>query len=101
MRKMAVILTPIQISELEQAVQHAVDPDVRLRASALLHLMGDQGYRAAGRAVSVNESAVRKWHAAYRAEGIDGLRTRERSGRPTKLTQADRQRLVEALTQSP
>lgn len=101
MRKVMFVLTPMQRAELEDVAQNASEADVRLRARALLHLAGDDGYRSAARAVSVNESAVRKWHAAYRAEGVEGLRTRERSGRPAKLTYTDRERLQHALTQSP
>ena len=101
MRKTAFVLTPLQQAELEDVAQNASDPDVRLRARALLHLAAEDGYRSAARAVAVNESAVRKWHAAYQAEGVEGLRTRERSGRPAKLTHTDRARLQHALTQSP
>lgn len=101
MRKVAFVLTPVQMAELEDAAQNASDADVRLRARALLHLAGDDGYRSAARAVAVNESAVRKWHAAYRAEGVEGLRTRERPGRPAKLTQTDRERIEQALAQPP
>ncbi len=101
MRKVVFDLTPVQMAELEELAENAVEADVRLRARALLHLASEDGYRSAARAVSVNESAVRKWHAAYRAEGAEGLRTRERSGRPAKLTHNDRERLQHALTQSP
>ena len=101
MRKAVFVLTSDQLAELEDVAEHAADPDVRVRARALLHLAGDDGYRSAARAVSVNESAVRKWHASYRAEGVEGLRTRARSGRPTKLTQTDRERLQHALAQPP
>ena len=101
MRKMVFVLTPVQVAELEDVAENAADADVRLRARALLHLASADGYRSAARAVSVNESAVRKWHAAYRAEGVEGLRTRERSGRPAKLTQTDRERVQHALAQPP
>jgi HSP20 family protein len=101
MRKTVLMLTEAQVAELEDLAQTAPDPDVRLRAQAILHVVGDSGFRGAARALGVNESAVRKWTAAYLAEGVAGLLTREATGRPTKITANDRQRLASALARHP
>ncbi len=101
MQKVVLILSPAQRAELEQLAQTTTDPGVRLRAQALLHMTIAPGYREVARVFAINESAVRKWHAAYRQTGIDGLLTRPRSGRPSKLTSEDRRRLAAALTHSP
>ena len=101
MRKVTRVLNSEECAALRELLEASDDPDVCVRARALLLLAEDMGYRGAARAVAVNESAVRKWHAAFRAEGVAGLRTRDRSGRPPKLTQADRARLDQALGQAP
>ncbi|MFN8482783.1 MAG: Hsp20 family protein [Anaerolineae bacterium] len=101
MQKVILILTPSQRAELEQLAETTPDPGVRLRAQALLHMAHAPGYREVARVFAINESAVRKWHAAYRQTGIAGLMTRPRSGRPPKLTEEDRRRLSEALAQEP
>ncbi len=101
MQKVVLILSPTQRAELEQLAETTTDPGVRLRARALLHMTQSPGYREVARVFDINESAVRKWHAAYRQTGIAGLMTRPRSGRPSKLTEEDRRRLVAALAREP
>ena len=101
MQKVILILSPAQRAELEQLAETTTDPGVRLRARALLHMTQSPGYREVARVFAINESAVRKWHAAYRQTGIAGLMTRPRSGRPSKLTEEDRRRLAAALAREP
>ncbi|MFN8471954.1 MAG: Hsp20 family protein [Anaerolineae bacterium] len=101
MQKVILILTPSQRAELEELAETTNDPGARLRAQALLHMTQAPGYREVARVFAINESAVRKWHAAYRQTGIAGLMTRPRSGRPSKLTREDRRRLSEALAHEP
>ncbi|MFN8499364.1 MAG: helix-turn-helix domain-containing protein [Anaerolineae bacterium] len=101
MQKVVLILTASQRAELEHLAETTDDPGVRLRCLALLHMTQSPGYREVARVFAVNESAVRKWHAAYRQTGIAGLLTRPRSGRPPKLTDEDRRQLADALAQEP
>jgi len=101
MRRTALSLTPTQLAELQSVAGSTEHTDVRLRAQAILHVVTDKGFRGSARALGVNESAVRKWTAAYLAEGIVGLLPREASGRPSKLTAADRHHLDAALAHHP
>jgi len=101
MRRVTLVFTPEEQAELDHLRRTATDPDVRTRAQALLHLANSQGYRGAARASAVNESAVRKWYAAYRERGLAGLQTKPRSGRPPKLTATDKVRLRAAAEKDP
>lgn len=101
MRKIALLLTDEQIAELETLARTTTHAQVRIRCLALLRLNGEAGYRAAARALDINESAVRKWCAAYRQSGVEGLQPRDRPGRPPKLTAMDRDVLAGALQSTP
>jgi transposase len=51
--------------------------------------------------VRVHRRTVTRYVQRYEAEGIDGLQTRPRSGRPPKATQAYTARLLQAVAQVP
>jgi putative transposase len=73
-----------QFAEIEQAINHAVQPEVRQRAIAirLLHL----GHKpeAVAQVVLVSANTVWVWHRRYRQAGLAGLQDQPRSGRPNK-----------------
>jgi transposase len=73
--------------------------DRRKRALALL----DSGYslNEVGRRVGCNASSVMRWRDARRRRGAEGLRVRSSPGRPWKLEQRQRRRLVNLLLQGP
>jgi transposase len=52
-------------------------------------------------AVGVNRNQVDVWKHRYRNEGLDGLRDRERSGRPAVYGPEDRLTLVKTITTRP
>ena len=51
------------------------------------------------RRVGCNASSVLRWREAWRAKGADGLKAKPASGRPPRLTESQRSRLVRLLTQ--
>ena len=73
-----------QLAAVEQAMNHAPQPEVRQRAIAirLLHL-GHQPEVVADM-LAVAASTIWNWHRRYRAGGISGLANRAKSGRPAK-----------------
>lgn len=77
-------LTKEQVAAVEQAMNHAPLPEVRQRATAirLLHL----GHKpeAVAEMLAVGTSTIWTWHRRYRAEGLDGLANKPKSGRPAK-----------------
>jgi len=73
--------------------------DRRKRALALL----DSGYslNEAGRRIGCHASSVMRWRDRRRRGGTRALRVRRSPGRPLKLDQARRKRLVGLLLQGP
>ena len=73
--------------------------DRRKRALALL----DSGYslNEAGRRIGCHASSVMRWRDRRRRGGTRALRVRSSPGRPLKLDQARRKRLVGLLLQGP
>jgi transposase len=59
----------------------------------------DNAQISAGLGVSIN--TVRKWRGRFAAAGLDGLRDRPRSGRPRRISAADRAAVVAAACQLP
>jgi len=72
---------------------------VRQRAAALF----EQGGRQADvvKALGVSRSAVSKWHTAWEVGGKEALTARRNPGRPSKLTEEQRQRLEQELLRGP
>jgi transposase len=94
-RQVDFTLTDEQLASVEQAINHSPLPEVRQRATAirLLHL----GHKpeAVAEMVAVTGSTIWTWHRRYRAEGLDGLANKSKSGRPAKadahyLTEVER-----------
>jgi transposase len=67
----------------------------RRRAIALL-AAGQQPVEVA-RQLGVDRRSVRRWHAAYRQEGEDGVKARPAPGAPSKLTADQQIELVQHL----
>lgn len=69
----------------------------RLRAVKLL----DEGYQPVevARMIGVDRRSVRRWKAAYREGGVDGVAAVKASGRPPKLEPEERERLARIILQ--
>lgn len=92
-------LTEEQLSEIEQAINHSMQAEVRQRAIAIRLLHLGQTPEQVAEAVMVTANTIYAWHKRWREHGLDGLRHRQRSGRPEKADKAYKQR-VEALLES-
>lgn len=90
-----------QLAAVEQAMNHAPLAEVRQRATAirLLHL-GHQP-EAVAEMLAVAPSTIWNWHRRYRAEGVEGLANRARSGRPAKANATYLAELEHALDSDP
>ena len=78
--------------------------DVRLRTRAQMILLAvEKHLTAAASAEMVRESeeTVRRWMKRYVAEGSEGLHDRPRSGAPSKVTEAYRERVLQVVRQRP
>jgi transposase len=73
--------------------------DRRKRALALLDF--GHSLNEVGRRIGCNASSVMRWRDARRRGGAQALRVRFSPGRPWKLDQAQRKRLVDLLLRGP
>lgn len=94
-------LTTEELGTIKEAMNHARQPEVRQRAAAI-HLL-HKGHSAQNVAdmLAVSVGSIYSWHDRWQKEGIEGLRNRPKSGRPTKADDNYRQVLEEALEKEP
>src|SRR5574341_183608 len=72
-----------------------------LRAKILLASAAGEGVRAMARRLEVSPTTVCLWRERYRKEGLAGLRTQPRPGRPRRISQAKERSVVEATLRPP
>ena len=91
-----------ELRELDRFYRKAGKAYLRTRAQMIL-LAGEQGLVAGEIATltRTNEETVRRWMKRYRAEGLNGLLNRPRSGSPGKVTPAYKERLLEVVRRRP
>ena len=83
---MAKVVPTTSREALERACSEENDADVRLRMLLVLKVRYDGlGQNRAARDLHALSSWAAKWVRRFKEEGIDGLRTRERSGRPPEI----------------
>src|SRR5262245_15215704 len=72
---------------LEQWVRSPTMPqEWALRAKILLATAEGEGVRAMARRLEVSPTTICLWRDRYRQEGLAGLRTQARRGRPRRVT---------------
>jgi len=95
-------LTTRQRRYLEKQLRGTHAARVYRRTLAVLDVAGGAAIAGVARRLRVTPRVVYYWIAAYLADPNPGaLRDRARPGRPTRLTPADRGRLLGLLEQSP
>ena len=79
-------LRPADRDTLKRWLRRSSTPSGQTRrARILLALDAGRGPAETAKLLHVSRSTVHLWHRRYRAEGLDGLTDRPRSGRPTAL----------------
>ena len=95
-------LTAEALAELDHLFR--TTRDVRVRTRAQMILLAAEKQMVASEIASIvrqDEQTVRRWLKRYKAEGINGLLDRPRSGSPKKVTAAYQEQLVETVRQRP
>lgn len=77
-------LSEEQLTDIEQAINHAPQPEVRQRAIAIRLLHLGHAPEAVAEMLAVAPSTIWNWHRRYRAAGLSGLANQAKSGRPAK-----------------
>lgn len=84
----AATATTVTRGALERACSEERDAEVRLRMLLILKVKFDgEGQNQAARELHAQSSWAVVWVRRFEEEGLEGLRTRERSGRPPRVEQ--------------
>ena len=94
-------LTEEDVKILDEAINHAPEPEVRQRAVALKLLHAGHSAQAVAETMGVDLMNIYNWRNRWVAEGIDGLKNRRRSGRPAKATALYPELLEAVIEQGP
>jgi transposase len=97
MAKRQLQLTKHEIGQLAAAEQSTSDPHARSRYQAMRLYGQGWGMQSIQEITQAGESTIRQWAMRYRAEGIEGLRSKWQGKNASKLTDEQRQQLRERL----
>lgn len=71
------------------------------RRQAMQLLKAGKSLSVVARAVSASVSSVFRWHQTFQAKGLRGLRPQPTPGRPPKLSESQKRKLVQVLLKGP
>lgn len=94
-------LTDEEVKIMDDAIKHAPEPEVRQRAMALKLLHVGRSAQEVAEIMAVDLVSVYNWRKRWVGEGIEGLKNRPRSGRPSNANQAYRELLEKVIEQDP
>ncbi len=100
-KRLQYTLTDEELGVLEEAINHAPEPEVRQRAIAIRLLHLGQTPEQVAQAVMVTSNTIYAWHKRWRENGVAGLRDGQRSGRPQKADVAYCDELARVLDLDP
>jgi len=78
-----------------------ISKELALRAQIILASAGGEGPRALARRLRVSPNTVCVWRGRYRHEGLAGLRSRPKPGRPQRISEAKERAIVTATLRPP
>jgi transposase len=98
----ALVVKETDRTVLEQWMRSQTLPQAwGLRARIVLATADGEGVRAMSRSLGVSPTTVCQWRERYRRDGLAGLKTQPRSGRPRVVTDAKERAVVEATMRHP
>src|SRR5215467_7304068 len=74
---------------------------VALRAKVILASAKGEGVRPLARRLGVSPNTVAVWRRRYRRQGLAGLRTKPRAGRPRQISASKEQAVISATLRKP
>ncbi len=90
-----------EASELRKRAKGDLPPAMVKRMLAIANALDGMDRTSAAAAAGLDRQALRDAILRYNAEGLDGLRDRQRTGRPRQLTAAQEQALAETIIEGP
>jgi transposase len=79
----------------------SIAQELAVRAKVILASAAGEGVRPLARRLEVSPNTVAVWRRRYRAQGLEGLRTRPRAGRPAQISSAKEQAVISATLRKP
>jgi transposase len=79
----------------------SVAQGLALRAKVILASAQGEGVRPMARRLGISPNTVAVWRRRYRTEGLEGLRTRPRAGRPRQIASSKEQAVISATLRKP
>src|SRR3990172_1197434 len=87
---------------LEQWLRtHSLPQAWSLRAKIVLASAAGEGVREMARRLETTTATVCLWRRRYRSQGLAGLQTQPRSGRPRRITEAKERAVISATLRTP
>ena len=74
------------MDDLSKKLRKTTNARMRLRLLAVSHFIDGKSRYQIARYLKVSRTSVSKWISEYLNNGLDGLKEKERSGRPSRLT---------------
>ena len=85
-------------SDLSKLISSTSNARLRLRLLAVSHFIDGKNRTEIASFLKVSRLSVNKWIKAYLDFGLEGLVEKQRSGRPSRLTQEQKERLKNYVT---
>lgn len=82
-----------EVSRLKRAYKQERDAKVRERLLMMLYTRRGESSREVGERLQCDQKLVFYWKQRYLAEGLEGLKTRPRSGKPRQLSSRQEERI--------
>lgn len=102
MRSANLVVSDAQLHQLQAIVaRHTSSQRLVLRASLILLVGSGQPLRAVARIHHCRVATVRKWCRRFAVDGLAGLADASRSGRPRRITSAERCSVIAAACETP
>jgi len=101
MAGIAVTRTDLSALELRRTASREKNARAARRLLALALVMEGVDRESAARSCGMDRQTLRDWVHRYNAEGLNGLRNRKSSGRPSRLSEEQKAKLAELLEKGP
>ncbi|VVM21706.1 hypothetical protein BSPWISOXPB_9932 [uncultured Gammaproteobacteria bacterium] len=83
--------------DFKQLAKIEKHPRTRIRFIGLSHIQNGKSYEQVAQYLLQSLSAVKQWVRHYKDEGIDGLKEKQRSGRPSKARNQNHTKLLQSI----
>jgi transposase len=83
--------------DFKQLAKVEKHPRTRIRFIGLSHIQNGKSYEQVAQYLLQSLSAVKQWVRHYKDEGIDGLKEKQRSGRPSKARNQNHTKLLQSI----